>query len=182
VGMDVVKKAVEELKGKIDIVSQKGEGTTFTILLPTSLSLVDALVINLSGLNYAIPVASIEEIINIKDHVVSDDKSMIEVRGSHLPFKYLEDFLPPQMAQPAKYRRPKVALVAKIDKLRLAFVVDGILGQQQIVVRQLTGELANAFGFSGGSIFATGEPGLIIDLQSVVKKYYTSISYPEVAA
>lgn len=181
VGMDIVKKAVTDLSGTINVKTEPGKGTKFIITLPTSLSIVEALIVGLGESQYAIPISALEEVIDLSDCEKNPSGEMILLRGNVIPLQKLNRYLPHPSLTSEKTNSNK-ALITRIEKERVAFTIDNIFGQQQIVVRQLRGGLAEAFGFCGGTILGTGEPGMIIDLPLIARTYLERTRKKEVAA
>lgn len=182
VGMDVVKQAVDELGGTIDIDSNLGSGTTFRITLPTNLSIIDALVVKIGRSNYAVPMKELVEIIDLTEHTIEQsgkDGQMINLRDIIVPVENLVEYLPAVDGEDAftggdgadKGDAGTPALVVADGVHQLAFQVDNILGQQQIVVRPLSEQLAGLPGYAGGTILGNGEPGMIINLSQMTKSY-----------
>jgi two-component system chemotaxis sensor kinase CheA len=176
VGMDVVKRAVDDLGGHIVILSEPGRGTQFQITLPSTLSILDAIVVGLDNVHYAVPVQDVEEVIDLSTATIESSTQrgqVINLRGRILPIQSLNEYLP---HAPTENRKPQnVAIVARHDAVTVAFQVDSIAGQQSIVVRQLEGNLAKVPGFAGGTILASGEPSMIIHLQQIVRSYVSGV-------
>lgn len=171
VGMDVVKRAVEDLNGSILISSEKGRGTTFEVILPSSLSIVDALIVGLGQSLYAVPIQDIEEVVDLSATVVQTTTKRGRVlchREQVIPLEKLANFLP---VEHISLQATKVALVAKASDRTIAFEVDRIEGQQPIVARNLDGGLADLPGFSGGTILANGDPAMILQLPHIVRSF-----------
>ena len=182
VGMDVVKQAVEELGGTIEIDSNLGTGTSFRITLPTNLSIIDALVVKIGKSNYAVPMKELVEIIDLTEHSIENSGSegkMINLRDLIVPVERLDEYLPAVEGEDqfmtanveGESRAGTPALVVADGGNQLAFEVDFILGQQQIVVRPLSEQLAELPGYAGGTILGNGEPGMIINLSQMTKSY-----------
>lgn len=182
VGMDVVKQAVDELGGTIEIDSELGKGTGFRITLPTNLSIIDALVVKIGRSNYAVPMKELVEIIDLTEHKLENSGSegkMINLREVIVPVENLVEYLP-AILEEDDFNKVNLendsnagtpALVVQDGAHQLAFEVDHILGQQQIVVRPLSEQLASLPGYSGGTILGNGEPGMIVNLSQMTKSY-----------
>lgn len=174
VGMDVVMRAIDSLKGQISIASEVGKGTRFTIKLPTSLSLIDALIVHIDSIEYAVPLDMIDEVVDYFPAQQSNP-SMLSLRERVLPSVSLTDYLKIRKKQDTKttdgrsVNFSQKAIVVRAGNHRVAFKVDGVGDQQQIVVRNLSENLTGAQGISGGTILSSGEPGLIIDIDSLAK-------------
>lgn len=171
VGMDVVKRSVDELNGSILIETTPGMGTTFQISLPSSLSIVDALIIGLGQSLYAVPIQDIEEVIEIDESLIESTTKRGRVlchRGEVVPIERLIDYLP---IPGSKMLTSRAAIIGKIGEKKVAFEVDSIEGQQPIVARNLEGGLAPLPGFSGGTILANGDPAMIIQMPHIVRSF-----------
>lgn len=172
VGMDVVKRTLEDLSGSIEIFSEIGKGTQFTITLPTSVSIIDALLITLSGNNYVIPVGAIDEVINFEEGEIDLSKKMIVHNGHVMPLQDLETLLASKTSRRPTEKTPKkVVLVCKHNSNKIGYLIDKVVGQQQVVIRPLNENINGSFGLLGGTILGNGEPGLIIDLSSLTSHF-----------
>ncbi len=179
VGMDVVKRSVDELKGSIQIKSRSGLGTQFLIALPSTLSIIDAIVIDLHDRLYSVPVQDIEEVVDMSTtpmETTTQKGRVINLRGKVLPVEKLSTYLPECAPRDPNSRKrgPGIALITKHESTTVAFEVDRVLGQQSIVVRQLEEKLAKVPGFSGGTILANGEPSMIIQMPQIIQFYNAS--------
>lgn len=181
VGMDVVKQAVDELGGNIQISSELGNGTQFRITLPTNLSIIDALVVKVGTSNYAVPMKELVEIIDLQEYEIEKsgtEGKMINLREVIVPVEHLVQYLPAvsmndyKTSKESKTEEGVPALVVQDGSHQIAFEVDNILGQQQIVVRPLSDQLAGLPGYSGGTILGNGEPGMIINMNQMTKSYF----------
>lgn len=168
VGMDVVRSAVEDLNGAIQIDSQEGLGTEFRITLPTSVSIIDAMLIGLGNQNYVVPIGSIEEVIYLPE-AISSSTNMIEYKNQVLPIQDLEIILLGHRGRRNKSLKSefKTILICKHKERRMGLAIDQVKGQQQVVIRPLNENINGAFGIMGGTILGNGEPGLIIDIPAL---------------
>lgn len=182
VGMDVVMRTIEELQGKVTIASEQGKGTRFTISLPTTLSIIDALNITMDGLDYAVPVSAVDEIVDLEEYNITQTDQMFKLRDKVIPLQNISDYLTVGNKGKSSSTECKSALVAKVGKHKVAFRVQRVNDQQQIVVRPLNDGMANVFGFSGSTILADGQPGLIIDLATILKTYIKNVQPQEKSA
>jgi two-component system chemotaxis sensor kinase CheA len=178
VGMDVVRKAVTELKGDIRIRSRKGQGTTFEIALPLSLSIIPGMIVSVDQENYVIPVSQLVEIIELQkfDVQTSTQKGrMINLRGEVIPVHSLSELLHSgnrtiisrknsTARLTAEY---KPAIISRRQGKKFACEVDAIVGQQQIVIKKLGSEIQTMAGILGGAVLSNGEPSMILDLTSL---------------
>jgi two-component system, chemotaxis family, sensor kinase CheA len=188
VGLDVVLKVVQELKGTFDIQSEVGKGTEFSIHLPTTLSIVEGLVIALEGERYAVAMNELAEIIDLVDYPVERSGTkgkMLSLRGEVLPLLPLREFLSVQEGSRNLLKREesstpsKPALIVRNGRQAIALEVDAVLGQEQIVVRPLSAQLASLKSFSGSTIFGDGEPGVIVDLHELAMLHFSQTDRTE---
>lgn len=169
VGMDVVKKNVERLRGKVEISTTKGKGTKFSIKLPLTLAIIDGMIVQVGTEKYIIPMLSIEKSIRPKKEDVSTVQQrgeLINVRGSLLPVVRLHNLY---NVQPKK-TNPWEALILIVEGegRRCGILVDDLLGQQQIVIKSLGEQFQNSRGISGSAILGDGHVGLILDVGGIM--------------
>jgi two-component system chemotaxis sensor kinase CheA len=170
VGMDVVKRNIEHLRGRIDIQSEPGQGTTFSIWLPLTLAIIDGMVVRIAEERYVFPTLSIVRIVPLEERnrmTVKGEGEMLSVQGELVPFFPLEDYFHPG-GMPEK-RTARLAVIAESEGRRAAFPVDELLGQQQIVIKKLETAFQDLPGLSGGAILSDGTVGLILDLDGLMK-------------
>lgn len=168
VGLDVVKNKIEGLGGDVEVSTKLGEGTKFTVRLPLTLAIIQALMVEVRDEKYAIPLNSI---VTIEDVMISDikyvqQKEVINLRGTVIPLVRLDEVLdcPPREEEPENL---VVVIVKKGDK-QTGLVIDNLLGQQEIVIKPL-GKYINIHKMiSGATILGDGEVALIIDSNSLV--------------
>lgn len=173
VGMDVVKKAVEELSGSIEIKSIDGRGTTFTINLPSTLSILDAVIIGVQDRCYAIPIQDISEFFNIDAEMIQkqeNERELVNLRGEILSLEALKAYLPNSTSNKTNLTEC-IGLVPKASKSRLALKIDKLFETQSIVVSQVDPTIKAIPGFVGGTILASGEPTMILDLKHIVESH-----------
>lgn len=170
VGLDVVKNTIESLGGTISIDSVQGEGSTFTIQLPLTLSIISVLLVELQKEKYAIPLSSIIEtaILNKDEIYHAHNNKVIDFRGKVVPLTFLSDIfeVPKQEEQDDEYF--SVVIVRKGNKMT-GLVVDSFIGQQEVVLKSLGNYLTNVFAISGATILGDGEVALIVDTNALVK-------------
>lgn len=169
VGMDVVRRNIEALRGQIDIHSELGAGTCITIHLPLTLAIIDGFMVGAQQERYVIPLAMVEECLemNAQDWAVDEEHHCINLRGEVLPYLRLANFLNiPQVTQ-APLRETLV--VVRVGTHRAGFVVDELYGELQTVIKPL-GRLFQHFkGISGSTVLGTGEVALILDVQGLIQ-------------
>jgi two-component system chemotaxis sensor kinase CheA len=167
IGLDVVKKIVNSFNGIIDIDSRAGAGTTFTIKLPLTLAIITALMVEVGGETYAIPLSGVLESIRVDAAELHDvgGGEMIKLRDRLLPLHRLDLFFGHEAAgsRPQEY----VVVVGSGEK-RGGLVVDRLIGQQEIVIKGLDDYLGELPGISGGTVLGDGRISLIVDIGSIL--------------
>lgn len=169
VGMDVVKRNIEDLRGRIEITSIEGHGTTFTIRLPLTLAVIDGLLVRVGSEKYILPITSVEQSIRpTADQIstVHDRGELCMVRGNCIPLLRLAKLF----KVTGKYAHPSEALVVIVrDNDRVCcLMVDELLGQQQVVIKSLGDGVGNVPGVSGGAILGDGNVCLILDVPGII--------------
>lgn len=169
VGMDVVKKNVERLRGKVEISTAEGKGTKFSIKLPLTMAIIDGMIVQVGAEKYIVPMLSIEESIRPKKEDVSTVQQrgeLINVRGNLLPMVRLHNLynIQPKKTNPWE----ALILVVEGEGQRCGILVDDLLGQQQIVIKSLGEQFHNLRGISGSAILGDGHVGLILDVGGIM--------------
>ena len=163
VGMDVVRTNIKNLKGSVSTYSELGKGTRFTLSLPLTLAIIDALMVNVSGQMYAIPLDAVSETTKIESARLTDVKGRkaVTLRGEVLGIVELADMLGLPRTDPM----PEVLSVVVIhdNDRRLGLVVDQLLERQEIVIKPLGAYLGDLKGISGATILGDGSVILILD-------------------
>ena len=170
VGMDVVRKNIESLRGKIDIISTVGEGTVFTIRLPLTLAIIDGQVVKVGDNVFIVPINSIEQSLRPKGNQLSSVMSrgeMVLIRGELLPLVRMYELfgMRPVTEDPTK----SLLVVVEEDNRRCCLLVDELLGQQQVVIKSLGNMLGRINGVSGGAIMGDGRVRLILDIPGLME-------------
>ncbi|KPB04384.1 chemotaxis protein CheA [Bacillus sp. CHD6a] len=170
VGLDVVKNTIESLGGKITIDSVEGAGTTFSIQLPLTLSIISVLLTEVENEKYAIPLSSIIEtaIIKKEEILTAHNQEVIDFRGKIVPVVYLEKVFQVQKEQVERPDFYSLVLVKKGEKIA-ALVVDSFIGQQEVVLKGLGQYLNSTFAISGATILGDGQVALIVDCNALIK-------------
>lgn len=167
VGMDVVRTNIKNLKGSVNITSEVGKGTRFTLSLPLTLAIIDALMVNVSGQMYAIPLDAVSETTKIESVRLTDVKGRkaVTLRGEVLGIVELGEML----NLPCAEELPEVLSVVVIhdNDRRLGLVVDRLLERQEIVIKPLGAYLGDLNGISGATIMGDGSVILILDPHEV---------------
>jgi two-component system chemotaxis sensor kinase CheA len=166
VGMDVVKKTVEALRGVIDVRSEPGEGSEISLRIPLTLAIIDGLLVRVGTGSYVIPLSAVEECLelSIEEDLRSRGRSFISLRDSLVPFLRLRDLFrtgtPPDRFQ-------KVVVISTGDE-RVGLVVDQIIGDHQTVIKAMSKLHHDVVTFSGATILGDGSVALILDVTHLV--------------
>lgn len=169
VGLDVVKNTIESLGGSITIHSEMSKGSTFSIQLPLTLSIISVMLVTIQNEKYAIPLSSIIEtaIIKKSEILYAHNQMVIDYRGKVVPLVNLKDiFEVPTITEDDEDL--SILIVKKGDK-SAGLIVDSFVGQQEIVLKSLGNYLTNVFAISGATILGDGQVALVIDCNALIK-------------
>jgi two-component system, chemotaxis family, sensor kinase CheA len=167
VGMDVVRRTIDSLRGTIDMASQPGQSTEITLRLPLTLAIIDGLLVRVGDGRYVIPLSAIEECVELSaaDDTKSRGHTFLNIRGSLVPFMRLREIFntrtPPDPFQ-------KVVIVSASDQ-RVGLVVDQVIGDHQTVIKSLSKLHADIPAFSGATILGDGTVALILEIAHLVE-------------
>lgn len=173
VGMDVVANEVKQLGGSLEIDSQAGKGTRFTMRLPLTLAIADAMLVTQGDDVYAIPHTGIEGVVRISRDKLNDcylrNKNGFEYAGREYPVRYLGQLL--ELAEPELSPGQKwfPMLLVKAGEQRLALHIDSFIGNRQIVVKSVGMQLSTVRWISGGTILGNGQVALILDVHALAR-------------
>ena len=166
VGMDVVKRTIEGLRGKIDIASTPGQGTVMTLRLPLTLAIIDGLLVRIGNGRYVLPLSAVEECVELS--VAEDSRShgcsFLNIRGDLVPYLRLRELFK-TTTPPDPYQ--KVVIVSS-GAQRIGLVVDQVIGNHQTVIKSLSKLHADSATFSGATILGDGSVALILDVAHLV--------------
>ncbi|HEX8362775.1 MAG TPA: chemotaxis protein CheA [Longimicrobium sp.] len=168
VGLDVVATRVRALGGMLEIESEEGRGTVFTLQLPQTLAIVRALLVRQSGETYALPLTHVGETVHLVEGEVGTVKgrSVAFLRDEVVPLLALRALLGTNGSGPESHKRPAVLL--EVGDQRVGLEVDALLGQQEIVVKSFDATADTLRLFSGATILSDGRPALILDAGSLL--------------
>jgi two-component system chemotaxis sensor kinase CheA len=184
VGLDVVKNALDAIGGRVEVDSKKGEGTTFRLLLPTSIAVKGALLFEVNETFYAVPLIHTESVITISPSAIHSVGSsfFVDIKGETVPTVYLSQLFD-QETKVISDKRNVDMIIVTYNNRKLGFIVDRLLRQQDIVVKPLQRPVANIELFGGVTLLGSGEVCLVLDIPAI-SKYYSSkrdLNQPELA-
>jgi two-component system chemotaxis sensor kinase CheA len=168
VGMDVVKRTIEALRGNIEITSTPGQGTTITLRLPLTLAIIDGLLVRVGAGRYVIPLSAVEECVELPsvEEQRSRGRNFLNIRGDLVPFLRLREMFATQQP-PDQFQ--KVVIVSSGDT-RVGLVVDQVIGDHQTVIKSLSKLHAKVGTFSGATILGDGTVALILEIAHLVAR------------
>jgi two-component system, chemotaxis family, sensor kinase CheA len=178
VGMDVVKRNVDELGGSIEVRSEIGKGSRFIITLPLTLAIVDGQTVAVGDESYIVPLTAIVESLQMRtasvNHVVGHGE-VLSFRGEYLPVVRLEKLFE---ARRGREREPSNGLIMVVegDGRRVGLCVDELLGQQQVVVKTLEANYGHVDGIAGATILGDGSVALILDIAGLTRSVSESLA------
>jgi two-component system chemotaxis sensor kinase CheA len=168
VGMDVVRKHINKLRGRIDIVSSSGSGTTFLLKVPLTLAIIDGLIVAVGGERFIVPIFAVREMFRAAPEqvfTVEGKGEMAMVRGRLLPLVRLSS----RLGVAARSGDPceGLMIVGESGSRVFCLLVDELVGKQEVVIKSLGPAFREARGFAGGAILGDGRVGLILDLAAI---------------
>ncbi|WP_027184899.1 chemotaxis protein CheA [Desulfovibrio inopinatus] len=166
VGMDVVKRSIDGLRGAVEIESTKGEGTAITIRLPLTLAIINGLQTETGGEYYVLPLSDVEECVELEHNEKSiDGRQFINLRGEIVPYIRLRDwFNIAGMAPPIEQ-----IVISNVHGVRTGIVVDHVVGEHQTVIKSLGRLYHDIAGLSGATIQGDGTLALIVDVPNLIR-------------
>ncbi len=170
VGMDVVRRNIENIRGKVEIRSEPGKGTEVILKIPLTLAIIDGMIIRVGQNLYTIPIVAINETFRLNEKQITttmDGKEIIHVRGNLLPVIRLHDFF--NINTDCQELQDGIIMIVENAEKMFGIFVDEIIGQQQIVIKGLSEYIGAMRGFSGCTILGDGNVSLIIDIAGLSK-------------
>ncbi len=166
VGMDVVKRTIEGLRGAIEMTSEPGVGSTISLRIPLTLAIIDGLLVRVGGGRYVIPLAAVEECVelSLEQDMRSTGRSLLTLRDQLVPFIRLRELFSTGTS-PDQHQK---VVVVSTGNDRVGLVVDQILGDHQTVIKSLSSFHADVETFSGATILGDGEVALVLDVAHLV--------------
>ncbi|MDH1234772.1 MAG: chemotaxis protein CheA [Pseudomonadales bacterium RIFCSPHIGHO2_01_FULL_64_12] len=171
VGMDVVKTKISQLNGTVNVFSTKGQGSKVVIKVPLTLAIMPTLMVMLGNQAFAFPLVNVNEIFHLdlsRTNVV-DGQEVVIVRDKALPLFYLKRWLVHDAAQ--EEQREGHVVILSVGNQSIGFVVDQLVGQEEVVIKPLGKMLQGTPGMSGATITGDGRIALILDVPSMLKRY-----------
>lgn len=168
VGMDVVKRAIDSLRGTIDIDSIPGKGTTITIRLPLTLAIIDGLQVQVGNEFYVIPLSLVEECVELAAADVDQESGqrILQLRGDIVPYIHLREWFAVEGENPPIEQ----IVITGVEGSRVGIVVDTVIGEHQTVIKSLSRVYKDVEGISGATIKGDGSIALILDVPSLVRR------------
>ena len=169
VGMDVVQTTVRALRGRIEMTSEPGKGTTITMILPVTLTFLESLVVNSNSRLYAIPIETVAEVFQpTAEEVIrnsAEGKEMVLRQGRTIPVMGLHE----DNTLNGKHRplTEQVVVIVEASRGGIGFPVDEIVGQEQVMMKELPGYLKNIRGGSGCALLGSGEVAIALDIEQL---------------
>jgi two-component system, chemotaxis family, sensor kinase CheA len=174
VGLDVVKTNIAKLGGVVDITSDVGIGTKMTVTLPITLAIIRVLLVEIGAHLFAVPLASVEEAIALDERQVRtiESRELLTVRGASLPICRLGRLF--GLSPVERDRHGAFVVIAQVGTRRLGFVVDRLVGQQDIVIKPLGKSLKTVRGFAGATELGDQRIALVIDVAGLIEEVLLS--------
>jgi len=169
VGMDVVKRNIEALRGSVSVDSELGQGTTVTIHLPLTLAIIDGFMVEAQKERYIIPLSMVEECVemNSDQWQIDEVQHYVNLRGQVLPYLRLGDFFHKDKKHARTQRESLV--VVRFGEAKAGFVVDELHGENQTVIKPLGKLFENLNGIGGATVLGSGDVALILDVQGLIQ-------------
>jgi two-component system chemotaxis sensor kinase CheA len=166
VGMDVVRRNIEDLRGLITVASTRGTGTTITLKLPLTLAIIEGLLIEVGADLYILPLSIVKECVELPsaEERRGSGGQLITVRGEIVPYVRLREFFEAGGPEPAF----EYVVIVEVDGTRVGFAVDAVRGQHQTVIKALGAMYRNVRGVSGATILGDGTVALIVDVPAAL--------------
>ena len=168
VGMDVVKRKISELRGEVELDSERGVGTTITIKLPLTLSIIDGLLVKVDETSYVIPLSAVDKIYAVEhEKVVNQFNDVVVLDGKQIPFFNLRK----EFNLPETKLTMEQVIVVHFEERKVGFVVDTVVGEYQAVLKPLGRHYKNQDMISGATILGDGTVALVMDTNRIIKHF-----------
>lgn len=167
VGMDVVKRKVEEIRGEVELHSTVGEGTTITIKLPLTLSITDGLLVKIADTLFVVPLSVVDTIFAVKHGELKEYNNLVVLAGQQMPYVYLRSVFD----YPTNEEEQEQVVVVKYLDTSVGLVVDKVIGEYQAVLKSLGRTFKNLDIVSGATILGDGTIALVLDTAKVIRQF-----------
>ncbi|HTH41016.1 MAG TPA: chemotaxis protein CheA [Rhodocyclaceae bacterium] len=168
VGMDVVKKNIQALRGTVEVLTEEGSGSRFVIRLPLTLAIIDGFLVGVDKSSYVIPLEMVVECLELQN--ISQDRNYLNLRGEVLPFVRLRELFEIDGQRPAREN----VVVVKSGSQKAGIVVDVLQGEFQTVIKPLASIFRHLRGIGGSTILGSGDVALILDVQALTQLAVTT--------
>jgi len=176
VGMDVVRRNIEQLRGKVEISSKKGHGATFAIHLPLTLAIIDGMIIRVGGERFIIPTIAVEQFMRPRAEqisIVQQRGEILNVRGRLVPLVQLGELFD-LTGRIAPWEA--MVVIARCEEGQIGLVVEELIGQQQVVIKPLGERFRHVRGISGAAILGDGRVGLILEMSGLAAAHAEQVA------
>jgi len=171
VGLDIVKDKLGSMGGFVDVTSEKGEGTTFTLTLPITLAIIKVLMVKVGGETYGVPLSSISETLTIEHSTLQsiENRKVFNLRGDLLPVTWLRDVF----GLPGEAGERSFAVIVGFGDRRMGLLVDELLGQHEVVIKTIGEYLDDIKGLAGAAEVGRHEIVLVLDIEGIIEECTT---------
>lgn len=165
VGMDVVRRNIDEMRGSIEIDTEEGLGTTLRIRLPLTLAIIDGFMVGVEDATYVIPLNLVIECLDLETFLESEENHLINLRGEVLPFLRIREVFRMVLKRSQRER----VVVVQYGETRAGIVVDRLMGELQTVIKPLSRIFAQVRGIGGSTILGSGDVALVLDVPQLIQ-------------
>ncbi|HTR00442.1 MAG TPA: chemotaxis protein CheW, partial [Candidatus Acidoferrum sp.] len=170
VGMDVVRRNIEEIGGRVEVYSERGKGSQFMITLPLTLAILDGQLVRVANEIYVLPLLSIVETVQVQEdriNVISGGEVVYRLRGKAVPVIDMRNVCRVYGVEPLESFRNKQIIIVESDRKHVGLVVDELLDQHQVVIKSLETNFVKVPGMLGATILGDGTVSLILDVTTL---------------
>ncbi|MBX2799010.1 MAG: chemotaxis protein CheA [Myxococcales bacterium] len=171
VGMDVVRRNVESVRGRVDVDSESGAGSAFTLRLPLTLAIIEGMMMRLGNQVFTVPLLAIRESVSVNEYErlrLPSGTELVDLRGQMVPLLPMQDLVPYVESTEEEEEARPILVVIEDDGKRAGIVADELIGQRQVVIKPIPSFLAHVNGLTGCSILGNGEISLILDVKHLL--------------
>lgn len=168
VGLDVVKRSIESMRGSIEVQSTLGEGTTFTLRIPLTVAIIEGLLVRVSSSLFILPLLDVEECVELTAQEIDrhEGRQLLKIRGEAVPYISLRERFSLNGGRPERQQ----VVIMSVDGVHLGLAVDGIVGEHQTVIKSLGSMYRDLKCITGGSILGDGSIALILDVNTLYRE------------